>query len=392
MASNLGTYTAEEIKNQTPTEERQRDASLLQINAISIEKIATLLETGILDINNDDFLFQLEKRLNRRINPKNPISNKNQTNVVVASNIANVNGKPMKVAKIDQLEWMDKQMSKEERYKVAIEKKDSKIASSEVFQKASFPMMVENNYKKWCVPELFDYLSMGGEKALEELRAVAYPMMVSFNQESFISDEKTWMVPYITFSYNTGNLNNGTQTAEEGYGSTFSFYLNHKREVQIMRGKIVENYYEHDFHSKADMLGYIRERRDKLDEKNHTQTKRAYFLNIKLAEGVHAIIKNKGTEGNLERRKGVPLDKCYKWCQVYNVSNCKENGTISPYLYWQSTPEKEKQRIEEVGRKAMENLDKLIFNPKNYVYRSGRDENGFHECYGSESLDSPFLQ
>lgn len=183
----------------------------------------------------------------------------------------------------------------------AIEETDAIIQSNDVYRKLYYGNNLEESYKRWCKPELFFYLELRQNQALEEIRAAAYPSAVSFHDSvrSSKNSNEVYRTPYLSFQDTVDSK--GLSLPKER-NIMLSFYLNNNKEVKYTMSEIMETYTDKDLKKKP-WNEFSFQREQKIAKKNSMPILSETYLNIKTGEKVYSLTKQLMGESALASAK-----------------------------------------------------------------------------------------
>ena len=237
-----------------------------------------------------------------------------------------------------------------EMYKVAVKETDKVISSNEDYKLLYFGNNLQEGYHRWGTTELFDYLELDPEQALAEIRAAAYPMVVSY-WEANIQDKqgKSWRIPYLAFLDRTNSNGIDYPNKIEDRDIVHLYYVNPNGKVAGVYGEVRE------FYTKKEMEGidweqFSRARKKEIDRKYGMPFVSTHFVNIKTGEEAYAIVEQESLGNKIERMRnrlnGI------EWYHVKDGTRRISDG-IS---------EIKKQSIVEKGRESMKELHKCVLD------------------------------
>lgn len=120
-----------------------------------------------------------------------------------------------------------------DKYYTSIQKADAVVASNELYEKIYYSVNIEKDMKKWCTKELFEYLELEPERALMELKAAAYPMVVSYTESRrWRTGDALWRTPSITFLDRTDAHGVKYPKNVEKNAAAVLFYLNNRQPIR----------------------------------------------------------------------------------------------------------------------------------------------------------------
>ena len=242
----------------------------------------------------------------------------------------------------------------EELLKRTVREKDAIIASNNIYNQLYWISNVEASYKQWCTPELFDYFELDVKQAFEELKAAAYPILVSYNEAIYESENgESYRVPYITFL--DENKADGTTTVGNGKNvMARTYYMNNKREVNFLAGEIIEKHNLSKFKEKQEWYDYIRKRKRELSKKKNASRISGIFYNIKTGEATCFINEQVYSENYVENQRFL-TKKNPDWYKVRRGID-REFDNVGGY---------EKQFIIEKGQEALDELSRSVMDLSN---------------------------
>lgn len=261
----------------------------------------------------------------------------------------NLKASTLKVVKTDAPGFMAE--TKEQMYARTIKEKDAMIASNETYEKFYWITNLEATCKEWCTPELFDYLELDFQQAFSEVRAAAYPIIVSYNEKIFEDNGKYYRVPYLTFS--DENASDGMSLLNEwDKPMVKSYYMNNNREVHSVTGEVVEKYDGEQFKN-GGWGEFSKKRKQEIQKKRNYSVLSGVFGNIKSKKNVCVMIKNLYTEDSIENPN--PLAKMNpEWFKTWEKEKAFANAS-----------EAERQAIVEKGRAAIERMSECVMDLSN---------------------------
>lgn len=360
------------------------------IKSIPLEVLKKYITTGTLEIKNRDTFFRI---LQICTTPEsfNEFFGKD------FQESQQPKQRPLKAVQTNSnLSWMDKAESTEDMYKMAVQEGDKKIATDERFKHLNFTSQIKLNYTDWCSPELMEYLSLDKKKALEELRAAAYPLQVNFVEDLTSvtnpnGEKEVWAVPYITFT----QINdwNGTTMPDNGQNNqVFSFFQDVNRDIHVIYGDIVDVFRMEDYNSYAELQSSMNKRTQEICAKYNDDgiiSRKEYFYNIKVGKGVYALVENIGSEYALYAYERGDVKTAKKWFKTKNITKFRtEKGTYSMKMYWDSVPEERKEIIRAKGKEAIAKLNYALYNTNGLI--KGKDEG--EDFYYKDGDSYPDLQ
>lgn len=299
---------------------------------LSFEELKNLVDKGLVA---DRFLLDVEFQLGHHINTG-------------ASNL--------KIVKTDAQGFEARAESPEELYDRTIRERDAIIASNEIYEELYWITNVEESEKRWCTPELFDYLELDQKQAIAEIKAASYPILVSFSESTYqSSDGNMWRVPYIVFS--DKNTSDGLYLMEyPEKPMTRSYYMNNKREVNHVAGEIQEKYEASKFKSTKEWLEFAKKRASSIKQKkkNKVSIRAVHFYNIKRKDSVCVLNEHLYSENYIETGKFLTKNNP-DWYKTWP----KERKA------YDNLSEEEKQLIVEKGRNAIDELSRCVMDLSN---------------------------
>lgn len=299
-------------------------------------------------------------------------------------------------------EWMRGDYTIEEMYSRAVAEAERKLAGNTLIAQSSKESLAYYR-QSWCTEGLFDYLLIGGERALAELRAAAYPLPIGFTlQESGFWQKvgffkKEWQAFYTPYIFTLPNrIGYGGKEDyrlikrkpmpkfKRSYDYLDYFYMNCNRDILSMHysADVLQAYDEGKFKNKAAYEEKIKSEWKKLSKKNKidiNNCKQCRFLDIKTNKEQWAFIKT-GAEDfdNKNRNAGQIKTGCSgnvtwevlnadgTWRQTYDITRLHNDPNMSFEDYINSiyTPEQQK-RIKYNGRVAIIKLNEILFGTNN---------------------------
>ena len=367
-------------KNMAVSKE-QMDVSKA-IKAIPLEVLKTYITTGTLEIKNEDTFYKVLQICTTPESFKEFFGEDYQAS-------QDSTRRPLKTVKTNSnLSWMDKAKSTEDMYAMAVQEGDKKIAADERFKHLEFTCQIRLNYTDWCTPELMEYLSLDKKKALEELRAAAYPLQVNFLEDlSSITnpngEKEVWAVPYITFAQIDDW--HGTTMPDNGQNKrVFAFFQDSNSEIHLIYGNIVDVFRIEDYNSIAELQSSMNQRTKELCAKINDDgavSRKEYFYNIKVGKGVYALVRNIGSEYALYygwEKKDIKMAN--RWFKTKNMTRFRtEKGTYSMKMYWDSVPEERKEIIREKGKEAIAKLNYALYNTNGLIKGKSQGEDFYYK-------------
>ena len=296
-------------------------------------------------------------------------------------------------------EWLREDYTIEEMYSRAVAEAEKKIAGNTIIAQSDKRSLARWR-TSWCTGGLFDYLFIGGERALAELRAAAYPLPIGFTfQESgfwrkvglFKKEWQAFYTPYIFIL--PCNIGYGgkedyrlikrkvSPEFKASYGYLNFFYMNCNRDLFSERdADVLEAYDEGKFKNKAAYEGKIKREWKRLIKKNDKKNcKQCRFLDIKTNKEQWAFIRSGVEEfDDINRKAGIirkysrngvteeVLNADGTWRQTYDITSLHNNPNMSFEDYINSiyTPEQQ-ERIKYNGRIAIAKLNEILFGTNN---------------------------
>lgn len=182
---------------------------------------------------------------------------------------------------------LQEELRGENLYAQAIKDTDAIIQSNDVYQKLYYGNNLEESYRRWCKPELFYYLELFTPQALEDIRAAAYPSMISFYEATRVRGEEVYRTPYLSFQDDIDPK--GASNLREGR-MMLSFYLNNNKQVVYTLSKVLEVYTEKDFKKKS-WFEFAFQREKKITKKyvNSMPILKEVYENIKTGEKFYTL-------------------------------------------------------------------------------------------------------
>ena len=240
-------------------------------------------------------------------------------------------------------------------YYTSIQNADAVVASNEVYEKIYYAANIEKDMGKWCTKELFEYLELEPERALKELKAAAYPMVVSYTESRrWKTGDALWRIPSITFLDRTDARGIKYPKNVEKNAAAVLFYLNNRQEVKFSIGNVTETYSQKDLKGKDwHEFAVERERSGLVKKRFGMPLVYAEFENIKTGDKMCALVEQMFIGSKVEQmRDRIDGTAWYKtW---------KGTEKRSTFL-----TEAEKRHIIEKGRESIENLHNCIFDASN---------------------------
>lgn len=238
----------------------------------------------------------------------------------------------------------------EEMYARSVKETDAIISGNEVYGKLYYGNNIQEGKDRWCKPELFYYLELDKERALAEIRAAAYPAVVSFFEakRGKTSERVDWRTPYLSFQDRVDPK--GMSLPSNG-NVTMCFYLNNNKEVKFTLSKVLEAYSKGDFEQEWHSFAF--QRRKNLAGGNKTPLLEDTFLNIKTGKSAYAISKQLMGEGTMAN--ALNRIKNTAWFQTWSGPNCNLENLSSD----------EKQKIVDDGRACIKSLHECLLSTDN---------------------------
>lgn len=235
---------------------------------LSVVALALLAEAGIIDIKDETLLFEVEKSVNRRVNPLNKPSMDILKDAKKEQRLSSTAGMPVVgSAKPPFL----RNLPRAEMYAQTVkEMEDRKAKSKVLFDKDFSRSIIHDARNVWCTPELMRTL-VADPSYFEKVRAAMYPATVSYCERIFENGGRTYIVPYITVLNWHGvldrrgesSLKKGTDEKDDTYDGRWristTFYLNNQGGIGAMTGSHVRVYDPSDFASRDAIKRYMGE-------------------------------------------------------------------------------------------------------------------------------------
>lgn len=242
--------------------------------------VARCIEGGVIDCHDKALLSELERSIGQTIRPAKrpdfdaaeaartaPPSQQGQRMVSTAG-IPVVGGVPP---------FLDKSISSpQEMLRRSVADMDARIASNTILSHKDFNTSIVFNARRvWCTPELMRTL-VRDPGYIDKLRAVMYPVLVSYSERVFEDGGRWYLVPYITvlkgFSLDgTRSYKKGEDEGDFDYKGRFresdTFFLNHKGGIGRMNSDYLHLYDPADFASPDAVRRYMGELRGIVERK-----------------------------------------------------------------------------------------------------------------------------
>ena len=296
-------------------------------------------------------------------------------------------------------EWMRSNLSIEEMYSKAIEMAEKKMAQNPIIA-GSVKHTLAYWRSGWCTEALFNYLFIGGERALAELRAAAYPMPIGFTIREtgfwrktglFTKEWQAFYIPYIfTLKSYESKENRDDYSiikrkhmpdSKPSYPDLNFYYMNceHKVLSADNLGHVLDVCDESKFKRKEAYEKRVESMWAKLSKKNGWPFKYCRFLDIKtnkeqcafIQTGIEDLVYENRRAGLIQIRddgfvREEVLTADGTWLQTYDITSLRNNPnmTFEDYVNSIYTPEQQKKIIT-MGKISIIKLNEILFGTHN---------------------------
>lgn len=233
--------------------------------------LATCIETGIVDVNDETLLFEIEKSCGQRLHPMHrPTTDLSRQ--PAPSGVSSTAGMPTVNTGRDpdyNLPPFLRDLPTLEMYQKTVEEMDRAMENSEILKHKYFVSSICHNARKvWCTPALMRTL-VADRSYADKLRAAMYPATMSFCCRTFEDSKgRMYTVPYITileekgYSSKSKVLKRGDDEDDFSYNGRFktstTFYLHNRGGIGAMASSYLRLYDPADFASPEAVGKYLK--------------------------------------------------------------------------------------------------------------------------------------